>query len=259
MKRRRFITALLSLPLLNRMALAESQTNPGNLPPFKPGEVLKYSLGWQFIVVGHASLEVHPDGEYQGRPVRRFSMKARTGSVVDHIYKVRDSLTSIAEYDVNRALAYKKSQREGDEERDEVVHFDWDKMEANYHEQLSGKKKTIEIQDNTLDPLSAFYFIRNQPLKVGTVIKGPLSDGKRCKIAKISVVKREKIKVNGKKYDTLKLIPDIQDVGGVFKQSKDATMEIWCTADHRHIPVLLKSKVAVGSFRAELESMSNVV
>ena len=88
---------------------------------------------------------------------------------------------------------------------------------------------------------------------MGSVIKGPLTDGKRCKIAEIKVVKRERIKVNGTKYDTFKLIPDIKDVGGVFKKSKDAKIEIWCTADHRHIPVLLKSKVIVGSFRAELE------
>ena len=82
----------------------------------------------------------------------------------------------------------------------------------------------------------------------------PLTDGKRCKEALITVVARETIKVNGKKYDTFKLIPDFKDIGGVFEKSKDAKVEIWCTADHRHIPVLLKSKVFVGSFKAELEN-----
>ena len=33
-----------------------------------------------------------------------------------------------------------------------------------------------------------------------------------------------------------------------------ALVVIWVTADHRHIPVKLKSKVAVGSFVAELEN-----
>ncbi len=253
MKRRPFITALLSLPLASRLSIADDVQEPA----FQPGEKLNYSLGWQFIVAGHATLQVHPDAELDGRKVRKFSMTARTTSVVDHLYKVRDSLTSISEYDVSRSLAFKKIQREGDERRNETVHFDWEKYEARYHDALSDKRKTTPILDNTLDPLSAFYFIRNQTFDVGSVIKGPMTDGKHCKIAQIKVIKREKIKVNGKKYDTFMLVPDIKDVGGVFKKSKDANMTIWCTADHRHIPVLLKSKVLVGSFRAELESIES--
>lgn len=224
-------------------------------PAFKTGESLKYSLGWQFIVAGRATLEVLPQEEIDGQTVQNFKMTARTRSIVDNIYKVRDTLTSKAEHDVSRALAFKKIQREGDEKRNETIRFDWKNREAHYHEELEDEKRTIPIHENTLDPLSAFYFVRNQPLEVGSVITGPLTDGKKCKIAQIKVVKREEIKVNGTKYDTFKLIPDIKDVGGVFKKSKGASMEIWCTADHRHIPVLLKSKVIVGSFRAELESI----
>jgi hypothetical protein len=81
-----------------------------------------------------------------------------------------------------------------------------------------------------------------------------MTDGKRCKMTKIEVVQRKTIKVNGRKYDAFKLIPDIKDIGGVFEKSKNANLEIWCTADPRHIPVLLKSKVIVGNFKAELES-----
>jgi len=43
-------------------------------------------------------------------------------------------------------------------------------------------------------------------------------------------------------------------MGGVFEKSEDAKLEFRCTADHRHIPVLLKSKVIVGGFKAERES-----
>ena len=251
--RRNFIISLLASPLLSRWSRSEEGTSVASPSAFEPGEKLKYSLGWQFIVVGHATLEVLPDEEMYGRKVRSFKMEARTGKVVDNLFKVRDSLSSIAEYDVRRSLGYTKLQREGKTKRDVTVDFDWDNLKAHYYEVRSRSSKTIDIPENTLDPLSAFYFIRNQKLEVGTVIKGPMTDGKRAKEAEIKVVKRERIKVNGKKYDTFKLVPDIKDVGGVFEKSKDAKMEIWCTADDRHIPVLLKSKVMVGSFKAELE------
>jgi hypothetical protein len=251
--RRNFILSLLALPLLNRWSPADEAPPAEHRPAFEPGEKLKYSLGWQFIVAGHAALEVLPDEEMDGRKVRSFHMEARTVKVVDHLFKVRDSLSSVTEYDVRRSLGYAKLQREGKTKRDVTVDFDWDNLKAHYYEARSRSSRTIDIPENTLDPLSAFYFIRNQKLEVGTVIQGPMTDGKRAKEVEIKVVKRERIKVNGKKYDTFKLVPDMKDVGGVFEKSKDAKMEIWCTADDRHIPVLLKSKVMVGSFKAELE------
>jgi hypothetical protein len=53
-------------------------------------------------------------------------------------------------------------------------------------------------------------------------------------------------------FDTWLIEPDIKDVGGVFEKSKNAKIQIWITNDERRIPVLLRSKVIVGSFYAEL-------
>ena len=252
LKRRRFIAALLSLPLFSRWGIAED-TEPGTAA-FQPGEKLKYKIGWQFITAGYATLEVLPDEELEGRKVRSFQLTARTRKVVDHLFKVRDNITSLTEYDMSRSVGYTQIQREGKTKRDITVDFDWKNMTAYYFEALSKKSKVTPLQENTHDPLSSFYFIRSQKLDVGTVIEGPMTDGKKCKTARITVTKRETIKVDGKKYDTFKLIPDIQDLGGVFKASDDATIELWCTADDRHIPVLMKSKVIVGSFKVELIS-----
>ncbi|MBT8042770.1 MAG: DUF3108 domain-containing protein, partial [Pontiella sp.] len=230
--RRHFLAALLALPFLGSLkALASDSITEGRLPAFKPGERLKYSLGWQFIVAGYASLEVLPDEEMDGRPIRSFHMTARTRKLVDHLFKVRDDFSSLAEYDVSRSLGFTQIQREGGTKKDITVDFDWENLEARYFEALDGKSQVTSIMENTLDPLSSFYFVRNQKFDVGAVIEGPMTDGRKCKVARVEVVKRETIKVNGKKYDTFKLVPDIKDLGGVFKKSKKATLHIWCTAD----------------------------
>jgi hypothetical protein len=44
-------------------------------------------------------------------------------------------------------------------------------------------------------------------------------------------------------------------VGGVFEKSPDAKLQLWVSADYRRLPVKLKSKVIVGSFTGELQSM----
>jgi hypothetical protein len=38
----------------------------------------------------------------------------------------------------------------------------------------------------------------------------------------------------------------------VFEKSKDARIQLWVTADRRHIPVKIKSRVVVGTFVGEL-------
>jgi len=253
LKRKSFISSLLTLPFFSGFVRAADGLEE-TVPAFSVGEKLTYSLGWQFIVAGHATLKVLPDEAREGRTVRSFKMTAKTNKAADPFFKVRDTLTSRAEYDVSRSLDYSKIQREGDTKKDVSIEFDWINHKAHYFEARKKDTRVIPILDRTLDPLSAFYFIRNQQFDVGSVIKGPMTDGKHCKMVKIEVVQRKKIKVNGKKYDAFKLIPDLKNVGGVFKKSKDARMEIWCTADQRHIPILLKSKVIVGNFKAELET-----
>ena len=53
-------------------------------------------------------------------------------------------------------------------------------------------------------------------------------------------------------YDAFLIEPEIEHISGVFKKSKKAKIQIWLTADERRIPLRIKSKVAVGSFVADL-------
>lgn len=76
-------------------AAADETNGQEKLPAFDEGEKLTYSLGWQFIVVGHATLEVLPDEEMYGRPVRSFQMTAKTGKVVSSLFKVNDTTLCI--------------------------------------------------------------------------------------------------------------------------------------------------------------------
>ena len=78
-------------------------------------------------------------------------------------------------------------------------------------------------------------------------------------IGVINVISRQNLKVNGKIYDTFLVEPELKNVGGVFKKSKKAKMQLWITADSKRIPVKIKSKVAVGTFFGELVSSKGLV
>ena len=89
-------------------------------------------------------------------------------------------------------------------------------------------------------------------LKKNLFFQRPVTDGKKCVIGSGKVIKREIIKLKSKQYDTYLLEPELKDLSGVFRKSKDATIKIWVTADKRKIPIRIKSKVVVGSFVGEL-------
>jgi hypothetical protein len=85
-------------------------------------------------------------------------------------------------------------------------------------------------------------------------IKAPVTDGKKFVNGEAMVLKKEKIYVTDEWIETYLVEPDLKHIGGIFKKSKNAKLRIWVTADKRRIPIKIKSKVAVGSFVAELVS-----
>jgi hypothetical protein len=64
------------------------------------------------------------------------------------------------------------------------------------------------------------------------------------------VLERETISVPAGKFDCLVLEP-LLTATGIFKH--EGSIKVWVTDDRLHMPVLMKSKVLVGSIHAELE------
>lgn len=219
--------------------------------PFSPGEKLTFQLKWGVIPAGEASLEVLPIETINGAPAYHFVMTARSYPFLDLFYKVRDRIEAFTDIDMTHSLLYKKKQREGGTKRDIVVHFDWDKNEATYTRR-NRSRTPVKLMDGCFDPLSVFYYSRLLDMKIGTIEECPVSDGKKCIIGRAEVIRRETLNLGGNTYETFLIEPELKDIGGVFKKSKDAKIKIWITDDARRIPVMIKSKVAVGSFLGEI-------
>jgi len=225
--------------------------------PFSPGETLKFQLKWGIIPVGEAVLEVKPFTTRNGVDAYHFSVQARSNAFIDVFYKVRDHIDAFADTAMTRSVHYRQKQQEGTTQRDITVIFDWKKKEAQ-HTNYNEKRPAIPIRSGTFDPLSVFYFARLKGLTPGTVFERWVTDGKRCVVGKGIVVRREKIRLNGRPVDTILFEPDCKEVRGVFEQSPGAKIEVWLTDDSRKIPVRIKSKVIVGSFIGELVSVQGV-
>jgi len=254
--------AFLSITFIIIVAIAILGSSPcvnagGKDFPFYPGEKLTFLLKWTIIPAGESVLEVLPMETINGVKSYHFLLTAKSNAFFDTLYKVRDRIDAYANTEMTHSMLYKKKQNEGSTHRDIVVNFDWQNNKAQYTN-FKDKQPTIDIQSGSFDPLSAFYFVRLFDFKEKSKIERPVTDGKKCVIGKLSVIKRETLKLKSGTYDTYLIEPEIEHIGGVFEKSKDAKIQLWITADKRRIPVKIKSKVVVGSFVGELVSATGL-
>ena len=118
------------------------------------------------------------------------------------------------------------------------------RLEARYDD-----GQVMPIPEGALDGLSAFYFVRLQPLAVGETFLVPHHSDKRTFYLKVIVQDRETVKVPAGEFDCWVLVPLVGEAGP-FKSS--GNMRVWVTTDHRRMPVLMKSKIGPGSIAASL-------
>jgi hypothetical protein len=225
--------------------------------PFNPGEKLTFALKWAFIPAGEAVLEVLPIEIVNGIESYHFLLTAKSNAFIDPFYKVRDRIDAYTDIKMTRSILYKKDQLEGNTHRDIVVQYNWKKYKAQYSN-FNEEREPIDLLPGSFDPLSAFYYSRLFDLKEDLIIERPITDGKKCVIGKLTVIKRETIKLESGTYDTYLIEPEVKHIGGVFDKSKNAKIQLWVTADHRRMPVKIKSKVIVGSFTGELVSSTGL-
>jgi hypothetical protein len=219
--------------------------------PFASGEKLSYNLYWTFVHAGTATLETLPGAEAEGQPALHFRALARTTPFVDKFYRVRDEIQSWVDKGVTRSLLYQKDQSEGDYVRNYVIRFNALGNMA-YRYSKGTLKNAVLTAPGTFDPLSMLFLFRTKPLSVGFEFAAPVTDGDKAVVGKARVVRRETITTPAGEFDTFLVEPEIKDIGGVFRKSPSATLQVWITADERRLPVRVKSKVVVGSFTMDL-------
>jgi Protein of unknown function (DUF3108) len=237
-------------------ATTSSLANP-RLNQLTPGEKLTYAVRWENIPAGKLELEIQPITTIRGTEAFHFVLTVKSNAAVDIFVKIRDRIDAFADTGMTHSIYYRKGQT-GTRNRQETIEFDWQAGKAQYSD--SGLRQApIDLQPGSFDPLSAFYYTRMMISDKNLRVERPVTDGKRNFIGNASFVRRETITLNnGKTYDTFCVKPDLEFLGGIFKESKNPQLLLWVTADEKHIPVQIKSKVKVGYFIGELVSAEGV-
>lgn len=213
--------------------------------PFGPGEVCNFSIHFGAISAGSATLSVKDTVTIDGVLTYHLESRAESSRFFSTFFKVDDLVESWWSVEHRVPLAFEQHIREGRYTKDESIRFDYGDSVA-----YPSKGQVKELGANPQDILSSFYYVRANELKPGLVLSvNSHSAGKRNTM-EVRVLKRERIKVPAGTFNCVVVEPMLQSAG-LFKQKGRLT--IWLTDDHRRIPVLMRSKVAVGAIEARLE------
>lgn len=215
-----------------------------DMVPFGEGEYLLFAIQYGLIYAGDATLEVRSDAVLNDRPAYHLVSVARTNKTFDVVFKVRDRHESFMDKEHLYSLRFEKHIREGNFRRDKEVDFNQLDHIAIYPD------REVGIPPNTQDFISALYYVRTISLQPGQAVWMPNhSDGKNYPIF-VKALRRERIKVQAGEFDCLVIEP-VLETSAIFENTGKLT--IWITDDNVRMPVLMRSKVVVGSFEAVLK------
>ncbi len=206
-----------------------------------------YNIYWSGIKAGEATLS------YENTPEGiAITSRAQSAPFISIFYKVDDLSQSILAPD-GHPNKYTVKIREGSRKRDKVTYFSA-KSESNaqkviYTDKLNNERVEFNLEKQAFDPLSAAYEISRRKLRPGRSEYIDIFDNKKVYNTEVQVLGKERISTPAGEFDTI-LIKPLLKSEGIFIQKGE--IYIWLTDDEKRIPVMIKSKVKIGSVTVQM-------
>ena len=134
---------------------------------FTVGERATFTGSWKGIPIGEATVTTEDIIAYKGFEVYKVVVVAKTSKIISQFYKVEDTLISYIDTKDFTSRHCEAIRREGRYKKDVIVDYDFDKRLAIYNNLLDGTVKTCPIKERVHDPISAAYYFRTVPMKLG--------------------------------------------------------------------------------------------
>ncbi len=215
---------------------------------FGPGEKMVFSIGYGPVNAGEAELEVVGLTTYQGHTCYELQSKANSNRFFSSFFKVRDKISSYMDVELLYSRYFHKRLREGDYKKTVEISFDHQEELAKY---ADGRQ--FDIMTGIQDVLSAFYFVRNLDLGSGDTYSLLAHSSRKTYDLQVIVHGMETVTVEAGTYECFVVEPVLQGEG-LFKHEGKITLYV--TNDQYRVPVLIKTKVPVGSIDVELKKFT---
>lgn len=231
-------------PLLLFLALPSAQA--ATCQPYI-GEQLVFSVGWEFVNAGTATMTTSA----QGKDGYRIHTLAKTNNFFDMFKKVRDTIVSegICIDGQMQSTRFDLDQHENRYKANKSTLFRWQENKVDFTQ--NKQTDTYDVAAGHLNVFDAFTKVRTLDLKPGTEIRIPVFDSRKTYEVIVHVSdKKELIRApSGELVECLIVEPKLE-TEGVF--SSKGQIKIWMSNDSRRIPLKMTAKIAIGRIVARL-------
>lgn len=218
---------------------------------FEPGERLEYEISWSNLLdAGVVVMEVGTAKTPDGRNAYQFTTNARSKGIVSAFYHVNDMVTSIVDEESLSSISYRFDQQHGRKVKLRTHSLDQDGRSVTYVN--NGIPEVHEVPSRVQDALSSLYYLRTRDdIRPGVPVMIDVFDSGKNWSVEVRILGKERIKTELGEFDTIK-VSTYPKYEGVFQHKGEIVM--WLTDDARKVPVLMRSKISIGSIVGTLVS-----
>ncbi len=224
---------------------------------FSPGEEISYGAyyNWHFIWVNAGEIVFRADTVQQQGDTEWFvEATGHTYKAYDLIYTVRDTFYTYLSYPEFQPRYFYRSVSHGGSLSQQSYQFNQPAGQTSYfHDSKDSEpiNSTFPYKKGIHDILSQAYQFRNYDfdhLKKDEVVKfRMLADDKTSEFYfRYKGIEQVKTR-NGRKFNCYKVSVWLME-GAFFPEGED--MFVWFTADQNHIPIMVETKIQIGSVKA---------
>ena len=207
------------------------------------GEKIKFEVSYLGITVGEAKSEVKELVKVNGRDAYHIEINIRSRSVIDWIYKVRDTHHTYIDAEHFHSLRCEKKIQEGRYWTDESMEYDQVGHVGRFYSLKDNSRKEMFIPQNVQDQISCCYWLRLQNVKPDSKISIPVNADEKNWDLEVVTHGVKEIKLGGVGvFQALEVEPIILFEGFFVRRGK---VRGWLSMDERRIPLVMKVKVPV--------------
>lgn len=228
--------------------------------PFKVGENVVLSASFFGVEAGKITIGVDTFKVIEGKKVYNFYAIGKTSSVFSMFYKIGNKIESLWDPMIKKPVSLAFDAEESKQKYKSRVYFDWKKKKAEFLEEGWSKKKgdykekkTWNLSQSGQDIVSAIFYTRTLPLKVGETYPVTVFEDAKMINARIEVDRKEVLSTRVGKLNTIVIKPTFSTKG---KFKKNGDISVWLTDDDYRQVVRIESKIKIGTVVASLHSLN---
>jgi Protein of unknown function (DUF3108) len=223
---------------------------PGAVP-FRDGEKLTYQATWVGVPAASAVVEFHRNRKDPSAD--RAEVTVETSKLVDVFFKMRDYVRERFTADSITPQEMYIRQSENKRFDEYTVTFDRPKALVTAVKKNSRGSFTREFKGATqYGILSGTVMALSQALKPGDKLAFDVVTGSNRYVFEFHVDGRERIRVPVGDFDAIKITPTVVYMSDGNMRSEAREVEVWVSADKRHLPLRVQAAAFIGSVRADL-------